>query len=263
MSTTIPRFPNSLAAGLALVGLSLMVAPSAEGGHPKRAQALVPVFAQQAPPVMYYSAPLATTYAPQAPLASPIYSAPAPLYSAPSPVAYQFQQAPVQPLQYQPSVGNAPAVVGNAPTAIVGSKVSAVDRADIIEELRTEYKEADKTTSRRERRKALKETATTKFKEAIGDDAELGDADTQDVDNIVNSIIDGPESTQVANKPAVGADNPGYSYGYQPQAMTYGSLYSAPATRFVPVAGAPLIQPVVPVQFWMPVQQKHKFLHSH
>jgi hypothetical protein len=305
MSISFPCVPEKVpAAAFAFVGLLLALAPSAaeaDGIH-RRAQAVVPVYAQQAPPVTYYSAPSARPFAarlrsawpvfsapstvvaasstmysapsavysapsavysaPSAVYSAPsaVYSAPSAVYSAPSAVTYQVQQAPVQQVQYQPFVGNAPGAVGNAPAGLAGSKIKPTDRADIIDELRKEHKESDKETSRRERRKSLKESANTKYKEAIGDDAELGDADMQDIDNIVNSIIDGPDAGQGANKAPREAT--GYGDGYI-QATTYGQNFSAPGTRYVPVPGAPLIQPVVPVQYWVPVQPKHRLFHPH
>jgi hypothetical protein len=333
MSISFPCVPEKVpAAAFAFVGLLLALAPSAaeaDGIH-RRAQAVVPVYAQQAPPVTYYSAPSARPFAarlrsawpvfsapstvvaasstmysapsavysapsamysapsavysapsavysapsavysapsamysaPSAMYSAPsaVYSAPTAVYSAPSTVTYQVQQAPVQQVQYQPFVGNAPGAVGNAPAGLAGSKIKPTDRADIIDELRKEHKESDKETSRRERRKSLKESANTKYKEAIGDDAELGDADMQDIDNIVNSIIDGPDAGQGANKAPREAT--GYGDGYI-QATTYGQNFSAPGTRYVPVPGAPLIQPVVPVQYWVPVQPKHRLFHPH
>jgi hypothetical protein len=312
MSISFPCVPEKVpAAAFAFVGLLLALAPSAaeaDGIH-RRAQAIVPVYAQQAPPVTYYSAPSARPFAarlrsawpvfsapstvvaasstmysapsavysapsamysapsavysaPSAVYSAPsaVYSAPSAVYSAPSTVTYQVQQAPVQQVQYQPFVGNAPGAVGNAPAGLAGSKIKPTDRADIIDELRKEHKESDKETSRRERRKSLKESANTKYKEAIGDDAELGDADMQDIENIVNSIIDGPDAGQGANKAP--REQTGYGDGYI-QATTYGQNFSAPGTRYVPVPGAPLIQPVVPVQYWVPVQPKHRLFHPH
>jgi hypothetical protein len=161
-------------------------------------------------------------------------------YSAPAPGMYQA------PTQGQRFVGSAPLVAGSAPPA--GSRIKPADRADIIEELRKDYKEAGTDSTRRERRKTLRDSAKTKFAEAIGDDAEgLNEVELQDIDNIVNSIVD---PSPYGSTPGVAG---GTAVGYAaPTTVTYAPGY---APSVLPTS---FIQPVVPVQVWVPVYAKPK-----
>src|SRR5258707_22787 len=125
MTNTFYCFRKTSVAACTLLGVLVALAPSAKAGKIfRRAQAVVPGYAQQAPPVTYYSASVATTYAAQAPVATtyaaqaPVvttYAAQAPVattyaaqapaawqvYSTPVPMTYQVKQAPGPQLQYQ------------------------------------------------------------------------------------------------------------------------------------------------------------------
>jgi hypothetical protein len=237
MSMEITRFRLPAMLLLSHVIPLVAIASAQAGDHKKRL--LVPVYAQQAPAPIVYGAPTAVTYATQAPA---IYSAPAAtMYSAP--VATQVYSAPA------PVVYSAPpqtqAGVGNAPGMIAGSRIKAVDRADIIEELRKDYKNTGTDGTRRDRRKALRESAKTKFGEAIGDDAEgLNESELQDIENIANSIIENSAVPTGSNGSPYGSPAPVYT-----------------TTNYAPAQPSQLFQPVVPVQLWVPVPQKHRLFH--
>jgi hypothetical protein len=244
----------------------LVVAP---GLMPTTAWALWPkILVQPAAPAYVQQAPTATTYA-----APSVYSAPA-VYAAPpmcpapgifaAPSVYSAPSAYSAPAVYSApaaapyaapaaTVGSAPAV-GSAPGD--GYRIKPVDRNDIIGELRKEASENTDGGSTRERRKALRESATTKYAEAIGvDESDLYPTETRDIDGIVNSIIDSGGVGQAPAGTTGYAPTPynyNYNYNYAPSAPGYAPAYA-------PSYGAPamIVQPLAPVQLFVPVQPKH------
>ncbi|MFO0910465.1 MAG: hypothetical protein U0794_19325 [Isosphaeraceae bacterium] len=258
MTIRFSHVRNGVVAGLLAAGLGLGSGDAQAGDHNKvPVQTFVPVYPVAAQAPLMYAAPspvYSSTYSAPAAYQAPVtYSAPA-VYSAPAaPMVYSAPAA-------QP-VGNAPAV-GNAPGSD-GFRLKPVDRNDIIGELRAAAKENGTGGSTRERRRSLRETAQTKYAEAIGvETSELTPSENADIDQVVNQIIDsnGAGTAPGANG---GSFAPGgYGYGYGP-GYGYGYGYPAPyaqpyAAGYMPVARAAMIvQPVVPVQLFVPVQPKH------
>ncbi|AGA25990.1 hypothetical protein [Singulisphaera acidiphila] len=272
-----------LKAAVSLAALSgFWCADGYAGSHKNQAAQFVPIYLQQAPAVQVYSAPVAQVYAAPAVQmysapAVQMYSAPAPqMYSAPVAQAYsapaaQAYSAPAAQAYSAPAVQmysapapqmySAPAnyytasaiaagttTVGNAPVA--GAKISVVDREDILADLRREAKEGASDGTMRERRKALRESARTKYADSIGvDESELGDADNQDIEIVVNSILN-PNSGNAMQSVAVQSALQPVSY-----LPSYAPVYA-------PQQPTMLVQPVVPAQLYVPVQPKHHWLHK-
>ena len=215
------QYPRTWAwAALLAVVPALWSTDSRAGQH--GVQVVTPVY-YQAPAVTYYQAPAVTYY--QAPAVT--------YYQTP---ASTTAQAPA-PTAAQAAVG----MVGNAP--VYGTRIKATDRNDLIEDLRKEYKDSaagGAGTSMRERRKTLRDSARTKYAEALGrEESELNDAESQDVDLIVSALLDG---NGAGHAPVpFGAYPPGYVVpGYAP--------------AYAPAQPLMLVQPVVPVQLFVPVQ---------
>ena len=239
------------------VSLGFVGSPAFAGGKHK-AQGVI-YLAPQAPvagtyaaaPAAVYAAPAVATYA-QAPVAYPGYAqAPvaypgyAPTYAAPTYTAVSTTS--VATVASAPVAGSTVAA-GNAPAAVAGSRLKAVDRSDIVEELRTEMKE-NGTGSTRDRRKSLRDSARTKFADSIGvEENELNTFEEQDLDAVTNSLID---SWNVGSAP-------GYYMQSAPVAAAYPVSYApAPAPVYYQQAPTAYIQPVVPVPLFVPVQPKH------
>jgi hypothetical protein len=224
--------------GVLAVALALWSADARAGEHRTRVQTLTPVYLQ-APTATYMQAPAAT-----------YYQAPAMTY-AQAPAA-TYAQAPAVTYAQAPAVtyAQAPAAVGSAPGAVYGARIKAVDRDDLIADLRKEFKESGTSGSgstMRERRKSLRDSARTKYAELLGrEESELNDYESQDVDQIVSSLLD---SNGVGQAPAVGAGYPMASgYSYPP--ASYAPMYA-------PAQPSMIVQPVVPVQLFVPIQPKH------
>jgi|GEM_PF-2662601 len=245
----------------------LWCAEAHAGSHKTQLVPVAPVYLQQAPAVQTYSAPAVSVYS--AP-AAPVYSAPAPavqVYSAPTVQTYsaptvqtysaptvQVYSAPTAPVYsapvsyYTTGVAGGTINVGNAPLA--GAKISAVDREDIVAELRKEAKEETTSGSMRERRKALRESARAMYAEALEvEESELGEADLQDLEIVVNSILSRGSTTSI--RTAIVQSAP---------------ASPAPVASFapsvVPMQATTLVQPMVPVQLLVPIQPKHHWLHK-
>lgn len=217
------------------------------------------VYMAPATPVVPYAAPVVPYAAP-----APIYSAPA--YSAPYMMSSTYSA---------PAVYSAPAaVVGNAPAANGAlSRIKAVDRADLVEDARHEMKDLGEGKLS-ERRKSLREKVRGLYAAAVDDEeSALNPAEEQDVEAIVASLLD-PNGVGLA--PTAGlAPAVGYAptaYQQAPAAYQAPAVYQqAPAVGYAPTAyqQAPVayqapsmyLQPMMPVQFLVPVQPKHGLFH--
>jgi hypothetical protein len=214
-------------------------------------QAPAATYVQQAPAATYVQQAPVAAYVQQAPVASYVQQAPAATYVQQAPQVVYAQQAPVysapaSPVYSAPMGSGSAAAVGSAPLA--GSRIKVVDRNDIIEELRKDAKDNVSSGTTRERRKALRDSAATKYAEAVGaDEAGLNDYENQDIDLIVNSIIDGTNSnslTKAAGYPQYVASAPAYAPAYTTAQPTM------------------MVQPVVPVQLYVPVRYKHHLFNK-
>ncbi|WP_165252180.1 hypothetical protein [Paludisphaera soli] len=200
-----------------------------------------PAATYSAPAVVTYAAPVATFSAP----AAAVFSAPTAYtgmvgstYSAPAPTYVQ-----------------ATAAVGNAPTAaVVGSRIMAADRADLLEDARASLKSEPPTGTRMERRKSLRESVTKMYADAIGgeEDSSLNESEEQDVEAIVNWLLESKGAGAVEAAPYVVSNAPVQApFVYQ----------QAPTTVYTQQAPTMYLQPMTPVQFLVPVQPKHGFFH--
>jgi hypothetical protein len=189
-----------------------------------------------APTTGYYYAPMG---APMGVAAAPAAMAPtsgyyyAPMGAAVAPVAlspgtsYVYPTTANAPQVLPTGTANAPtSFPGNAPPAVIGSRLTDDGRRDVLDDLRTYYQQNKSSqSSRTALRRALKDEARDRYVDVIGGDVssadDLKNEENKEIDLLVDLVMREDAS-------APGATS--YSYGAQP--MFYYYVYPvAPAAK--------------------------------